>query len=243
MLSNNKLQHHPKKTKLMFIGSNYNLKNKIDDSQVMINNIPITRFSSFGCLGVQLDEKLSWEKHIEHICAKTGAGIGVMRRAKPFITKETLLNIYNSIVLPYFDYCSPLWDKCGSVLKEKLQKLQNRAARVISGVSYETRSSDILQALSWKNVEERHKKNKSILMYKVLNNHTAPNLRPSFIRMSESQNDYQLRNRETDLIIPKPKSEYLKKSFKYSGAVTWNALSTDAKLSATLSTFKRHLEA
>ena len=135
----------PKITKLMFIGSNYNLKNKIDHAQVMINNIPIIRFSSFGCLGVQLDEKLSWEKHIEHICAKIGAGIRVMRRAKSFVTKETLLNIYNSIILPYFDYCSPLWDKCGSLLKDKLLKLQNRAARVISGEFYQTRSSDILQ--------------------------------------------------------------------------------------------------
>ena len=60
---------------------------------------------------------------------------------------------------------------------------------------------------------------------------------------NDGQNNYQLRNRETDLIIPNPKSEYLKKNFKYSGAVTWNALSTDAKLSTTLSTFKRHLQA
>ena len=132
--------------------------NKIDDAQVIMNNIPITRFSSFGCLGVQLVEKLSWENHIEHICAKIGAGIGIMRTAKSFVTKETSLNIYNSIILPHFDYCSPVWDKCGSVLKEKLQKLQNRAARVISGESYETRSSDILQVLSWKNVEKRQEK-------------------------------------------------------------------------------------
>ena len=91
------------------------------------------------------------------------------------------------------------------MLTEKLQNIQNRAARVTSGVSYETRSSDILQLCvgeMWKT---------SILMYKVLNDHTAPNLRASFIRMNDSQNDYKLRNRETDLIIPKPKSEHLKK--------------------------------
>ena len=238
-LSNNKLQHHPTKTKLMFIGSTHSLKNIINDYPVEINDKPVTRCSSFKCLGVHLDEKLSWDKHIEYICAKIGAGIGVMRRVKPYVTKETLLNIYNAIVLPYFDYCSPLWDKCGSMLKEKLQKLQNRAARVISGASYETPSSEVLQALSWKGVEERHKKTKSVLMYKVLNNHTAPSLRASFIRMRDTQYDYQLRNRETDLVIPKPRNEYLKKSFKYSGAVMWNALSADAKSSVSLNNFKR----
>ena len=80
-------------------------------------------------------------------------------------------------------------------------------------------------------------------MFKVLNNHTAPNLRASFTGINDSQINYQKRNEETDLIISKPKSEYLKKTFKYNGAVTWNALSTDAKLSTTLSTFKRYLEA
>ena len=48
-------------------------------------------------------------------------------------------------------------------------------------------------------------------MFKVLNNHTAPNLRASFTRMNDRQNNYQLRNRETDLIITKLKSECLKK--------------------------------
>ena len=72
---------------------------------------------------------LNWEKHIEHICAKIGAGIGIMKRAKSFVTKETLLNIYNSIILPYFDYCSPLWDKCGSVLKEKTTKTSKQSSK------------------------------------------------------------------------------------------------------------------
>ena len=102
-------------------------------------------------------------------------------------------------------------------VKTKHHKLQNRAARVISKESYETR---LLQALSRKNVEGRHRKTKSILVFEALNNHIAPNLRASFTRMNESQNNYQLRKRETDLIIPKPKSKYLKKTFRYSGAVT-----------------------
>ena len=41
-------------------------------------------------------------------------------------------------------------------------------------------------------------------MFKVLNNYTAPNLRTSFTRMNDSRNNYQFRNRETDLINTKP---------------------------------------
>ncbi len=40
--------------------------------------------------------------------------------------------IYNCLVQPYFDYCSAVWDSCSSYLGNKLQKLQNRAARVLT---------------------------------------------------------------------------------------------------------------
>jgi hypothetical protein len=53
------------------------------------------------CLGVDLDERFTWEKHIDNICAKVGAGIGIMRRMKPFVPVETLKLIYNAMVQPY----------------------------------------------------------------------------------------------------------------------------------------------
>jgi hypothetical protein len=44
-------------------------------------------------------------------------------------------------------YCSPLWDNCGIGLKDRLQKYQNRAARVITGATYDIRSSELLDNL------------------------------------------------------------------------------------------------
>ena len=77
----------------------------------------------------------------------------------------------------------------------KIPKASKQSSKsYLKGISYETRSSDILLVWSWKNVQERHKKNKSLLMFKVLNNRTVPKLRASFTRMSDCQNDYQLRN-------------------------------------------------
>ena len=91
-----------------------------------------------------MDEKLSWDKHIEKICGEVSAGIGAMRRIKPFVPTVTLQIIYKTLVLPYFDYCSPLWDNYGKGLRDKLQKFQNRAARIITGASYDVRSADVL---------------------------------------------------------------------------------------------------
>ena len=48
---------------------------------------------------------------------------------------------------------------------------------------------------------------------------TAPNFRNSFVGRNVDQTNYHLRNSATDLTIPKPKREFLKRSFKYSGAM------------------------
>ena len=86
----NGLQIHPTKTKYMYIGSSYNIKNKISSNPISINNTPVPRIGTYTCLGVSLDERLTWEKHIDMICAKVRAGIGIMRRMKLFVPPETL---------------------------------------------------------------------------------------------------------------------------------------------------------
>jgi hypothetical protein len=95
---------------------------------------------------------LTWEKHIDMICSKVSAGIGAIRRIRPFVSSATLKLMYNAIVQLYFDYCSPLWDNCGIGLKDRLQKFQNRPARVISSATYDVRSVDLLESLGWKHL-------------------------------------------------------------------------------------------
>lgn len=74
-------------------------------------------------LEVDIDEKLSWDKHIGTVCEKASAGIGIIRRIKPFVPAGTSQTIYKTLKQPYFDHnCSHLWDNCGKQLKNKLQK-------------------------------------------------------------------------------------------------------------------------
>ena len=105
-LIENKLQMHPSKSKLMFIGSSYNLNNKNTEQPVVVNNTPVSRTDTHKCLGVHIDEKLSWDSHIDMICKKASAGIGAMRRIKPFVPVDTLEKVYKSLVQPYFEFSS-----------------------------------------------------------------------------------------------------------------------------------------
>ena len=167
-MGKNKLQIHPEKSKYMFVASPHTLKNNINDHPVSINNIPVAGVRGYSCFGVKLNERLSWGSHIDYICSKVGAGIGLIRRTKHFVSPSTLKMLYHAIVLPYFDYCSPLWDNCGSVFKDKLSKFQNRAARVITGKSYDVPSVDLLADLQWTPLEKRRINSNCYLCIKSL---------------------------------------------------------------------------
>ena len=82
--------------------------------------------------------------------------------------------IYKALVEPYFTYCSPVQDSLGAGLSQKLQKLQNRAARIITRSDYNVRSATLLNQLNWKKLSEKRIVSKATLMYKVLNG-LAPN--------------------------------------------------------------------
>jgi hypothetical protein len=122
--------------------------------------------------------------------------------------------------------------------QDRLQKFQNPAARVISGATYDVRLVDLLESLGWKHLELRRNYLKSVFMHTILNNHTAPTLRTSFRLNNECDNTYDLRNRETDLPLPKPNTDSGKGCFKYNGAVVWNNLPYEVKIAESLSSFQ-----
>ena len=61
-------------------------------------------------------------KHVEEIYKKVSSAIGALTRVRPFISKETAIQIYNALIMPHFDYCSPVWDCSSGYLSDKLQK-------------------------------------------------------------------------------------------------------------------------
>ena len=81
-------------------------------------------------------------------------------------------------------------------------------------------------------------------MYKILNDHTAPNLKDLFRKKYETHqnNTLNLRNSETDLMLAKPKTEFLKRTFGYRGATLWDNLPQELKLAESVSSFKRQIQ-
>ncbi len=64
----------------------------------------------------------------------------------------------------------------------------------MTGANYDVWSTDLLHAMLWKNLNDRHKMNKSVLMFEILNNHSAPNLKDKFVTRDTNLSNYNLRN-------------------------------------------------
>ena len=152
--------------------------------------------------GVETDQSLTWRDHVEKIAKKASGGIGVLRRVKHLIPYHTLITMFKSIVLSYFDYCSIVWGSCGEGMRNRLQTLQNRAARVVTSSSYDRRSVEILDELGWDNLETRRTRQLATIMYKVKNHIATDNLAQIF-NGTNSMYSYNLRNSKHNLFLPR----------------------------------------
>ena len=209
---------------------------------MQINGDPVNHVSHTKSLGVLIDENLSWNIHINKLIKKIASNIGAIKRVRPFAPLTTLQYIYNSLVQPHFNYCCVVWDNCNKTYADKLQKLKNRAARVLTSSSCDTAADSLLEKLGWRKLDTQRKFEKAVMVYKSLNGLAPDYLRPMLIDRSSVTN-YSLRDTEGKLAVPKakPRTNYLKNSFSYNGAVLsvfWNSLSTELRKTNNLSEFK-----
>ena len=122
-----------------------------------------------------------------------------------------------------------VWDTCTINAKNKLQRLQNRAARIIQKSSNIMSSDTLLEQLNWGKRETRRLFHKAILMYKCQNNEVE-GVNTNLMRHLQMHN-YNTR-RKSNFRLP------LKRTFRYSAAQIWNSLPTDVKQCKSLPSFK-----
>ena len=67
-----------------------------------------------------LKNALSWDNHLDELCKKDAAGIGAIKRLRPYFNSLTLLSVYYAVVQPYFDYCYLVWDPIGTTKYSKI---------------------------------------------------------------------------------------------------------------------------
>ncbi len=128
----NQLSINVAKCWFMIISTYQALKNLLNIN-VHINGQPINSVSVPKYVGIYKYENLKWDVHFDKIIPKISAKISILRSLRNVVPIDTLTLMYNTIVLPHFNYADIVLDSASVASKLKLQSLQTRAARLITG--------------------------------------------------------------------------------------------------------------
>ena len=104
-----------------------------------------------------MDETLSWKDHLEYVSSKVSSPLGLLSRIGTCLTLETSKQVYTSLVQPLFDYADAAWGEFSEGWCKELQRLQNRADRIILRRKTSKNASHLLNWLSLACGKELHK--------------------------------------------------------------------------------------
>ena len=237
-LCNSKLSLNCDKTVSMLFGSHKMLK-RCNRLRLQVNGNAILHVESTKYLGMLLDPSLKWNLHIDKICTRISKLVRLLSRLRHTINSSNLKIVYNALILPIFDYGDVLYGTASSKYIDSLQKLQNRACRIILGVSpYSHMPVRELHArLGWKSLETRRCYHLNTMVFKALNELAPPYLKECFQFCERS---YSLRS-NGNLALPKPRTDYCKRKFSYRGSLQFNSLPPHLKNPCSLASFSHKL--
>ena len=154
---------------------------------------------------------------------------------------ESLTTLYMSLVEPHFRYCDIVWGQCNDTLKDKLQTLQNRAARVICN----RRSEDVgdhqelLNQLGWLNFRQLFSLDFGLFVFKAING-LIPDQFNEMCSKSNTIHSHGTRAATTDcLFIERTNLTAGQKSISVSGSKLLNEIPLDIRNSQSLNVFKK----
>ena len=214
----NKLSLNVVKTQSLIIGSGPNIR-KIEsqpDAQPSFSigdqENEMNRNTTY--LGAQTDNQLNWDKHTDTIKSKANR---LIKYSKKYLPSHVLSKMYRGIIEPHLSYCCSIWGCCNESKINVLQKIQNRAARMVTNSPYDASAAPLIQNLGWSTVSDLVRRETATLTYKSLNSLAPEYLKKLFIKCSDDR-ERVLRSSETDLRIPLLKMINGQKAFSYRGA-------------------------
>ena len=188
-----------------------------------------------------IDNRLTWESQICAVQKKISRAIGLLKYARNFVQTDTLLNLYRSIIEPHFSYCWSVWGSCGASKLDVLQKLLNKATRIVKNSLFDASAAPLLQRLGWPSLQKLIYKETGSMVYKSLNSLAPQYLSDLFMRLF-GVHPRDLRNSKTDLAKPMLRTGNGQKSFAYRGAGLWNSLDLETKMASLINAFRSKLK-
>ena len=227
------------KTIAMFLSSKQNISRIMSNPpNIVLNGESIRISEQEKLLGVNIDSSLSWHSQVDKALKKCNTLLFLLGRIKQFLSIPIRKLFYNAYILPHLDYCCTIWGNTTADSIDAVVKFQKRAARLILDRDFDAPSAELFAELNWMIFPERVKFQKSIMMYKSMNNLAPPYVGQLFQHTNEIHSR-SLRSTTEDLLyVPKPNCESFRNSLAYSGAKIWNSIPLNVKSAKTIEQFK-----
>ena len=206
-----------RRTEFVIFGTDARLSEATDAAVIKIGDYEINRVYDFKYLGIVLDDGLTWKDHVRYVISKVGKRVGVLGRLRRNITIHAAFEMYNSLILPIFDYCDVVWSSCNKADMESLESLQRRASKIIVKSKCGTTSTDYLK---FQSLEDRRNAHILGLVKRFLNNN-VPQFLKNYFKLNKEVISRETR-RSNFIYLPAVRTENAKKIFYYNGSVVYN---------------------
>ena len=212
--------------------------NKNEHLWVNVGDSKIWETKSEKILGVTIDSTLKFEEHVENILASGGKKLSALARMSYILRFSKMRLLIKSFVDSQFAYCPLVWMFCSRSLNNKINKLQERALRILYK-DYESSFEDLLEKDNTDKIHDRNIKLLAKEVYKVENN-ILPNALGSFITKRNLQ--YNLRHASNFLRDKVSTTSYGTESVRILGPKIWDLLPYDIKYAENLDSFQTKIK-
>ena len=234
------LKFHPDKCKVMQIGN----KNREEFKYKLTQNteqgpkeFPLQYTEDEKDIGVTIDPKLTFEKHMNDKVNKANSVMGVIRRTYEFLDEYTFLQLYKALVRPHVEYANAVWYPYKIKDIEAIENVQRRASRLVptlKDLSYEER----LRKLGLPTLVYRRLRGDMVETYKTLHSVYDPDVATLLTLRGESAT----RGNSMKLFQSGCRTNLRKYSFALRVVKTWNNLPEEVISAPTLKSFERRLD-
>ncbi|XP_057310572.1 uncharacterized protein LOC130648536 [Hydractinia symbiolongicarpus] len=232
--NSNGMVANPSKFQMIILGAD------VGNISIQIGSSSIAPSKQVKLLGITLDEKLSFYPHVKGMCKSASSKTKALLRIRNFLKQDQIDLLFNSFILPCFNYCPLVWMFCSKQAHNLISATHKRALCAKTGLVQKT-YTEILEISSMMPIHDRNLKSLVTEVYKCLHG-LNPELMWDIFRKKETT--YSLR-RGTVLVIPPSKSSIGQNSFQFRASLAWNYLPACVKNVTDLKEFKsviRHVE-
>ncbi|XP_069050137.1 uncharacterized protein [Lepisosteus oculatus] len=228
------------KTEVMLIGTPHQLR-KASPVTLSVDGSVLELQSKLKNLGVIFDSGLTFDPHVQHTVKTSFFHLRNIARLRPMLSLTVAEKLINIFVFSRIDYCNALLPGVSKSTLNKLQYVQNSAARILTRSSTSVHITPILESLHWLPVKFRVDFKILMLTYKALHG-----LAPQYL--SELLSPYSpprnLRSSNSALLtVPQARLHCMgDRAFSCYAPKLWNSLPKDIRESPSLNSFKSRLK-